>query len=329
MGRETEINKKKSVWGTILLFLCFCLILFLELYFPSQSLSTNYLLNPQQFFPDWAKLVWSLLLFFSGLLVFQFSSEITLLTNSKERYRSFLFSTLLFLLFPFAWGQNLVIAILPFFALYYHCLFTLYRQREVPFEITNCGLLLGVSILLWPPIGLLLPLFLYDFYQVQAFSIRNILAFFVGLFTPFFLSLSILYLLGDLSSFIAEFTVFFRESVFTIKTLGLMWGEILSTSLLLLLFVVGILINISSLKLEKVRIFQFWRVLLRSIFFFIPIFFYPRYATEFSLLTILPISVLMSRIDSRRGKILLITPVVLLLLYICIEQYPLLSTLIY
>lgn len=123
------------------------------------------------------------------------------LSWNEEKIRHFFFLMLLLLstnpiFFPI---QSYSILIIPFF-LFVFSFSPTYGSNKSHFKFLDIGVCIGASTLIWSPFLLLIPLAVFQFYSAKSFSLKNIVAFFLGIFLPFWI-LSPLLLLPDIKLF--------------------------------------------------------------------------------------------------------------------------------
>lgn len=237
-------------------------------------------------------------IFIVGIVAMFVITNLFVLNNGQERQRIVLWSILLLLLFPRAFGANSAIWSIVPTALAHHSLCSSYRKENVPFRLTNCGIYLSVATLLWPPSVLLLPILLFNMGDIQSLSLRNLMAFLFGFLAPIFFTAALVYMLG--------WEMLWAEELQQICLWNPIWllepahriAPIISSLTLFALYLIGIGLNIFRNREKKVRIAQLMAMFMRPIFLAFGGLLFTQHLEGYCLLMLLPAAMLLASVIS-------------------------------
>lgn len=259
------------------------------------------------------------IIYLSSLLLQLHFFRKSLVLEKREILSFILLSLLLFLYVPFFLEIRDVVFLLPFLVIGRGLVSSLSREENSPFKMANIGIIAAVLLLVWPPIILIFPLFLYSVYTFTSFSFRKLFAILLAFSFTLFTALSLLFFLDLLLPFVEKIKEiysfhFFWQDLKLFKSINF----IIPLFYFLFLILGIILYPIRNLS-QKVHIIKIFELLEREVLFFLPVLLAINYFSSFAFLTIFSSSLLLSKgIRSKKvfRTILLLLFLGILLLYI-------------
>ncbi len=310
-----QLPYSRTLSGIVLLL--FGLLLFVRsAYPPSFTSAEGYFLDVLRLLPPVIAPLVSVFFLFVGIVAMRITTNTYVLYDEMERNKSLPLSLLLILLFPISLGTHPALLVLPFWALAHHALYAAYRMDNAPFDVTNCAIALSFGTILWPPSLLLLPIMLFNMIDLQAFSLRNLMAFLFGYFAPFFLFATVILIGGWGEEFIHSL-----EPMIAFAPIGqnplpnapTLW---IGGAILLLLSLAAAAATMIRLSEKKVKVLQLTATLIRTLFLLLGGLLFSQHLEGYLLLLILPIATLLSGVirTKRSFNILSLLLIILLLL---------------
>lgn len=300
--RHSIFSKKRpydrSLFWIALLFLS--ALFLMRSSYPLPVLSQGYFLDLYPLLPSSFAPTVTLFLFLVGLLVVRVTSNVYVLDDEDERSKATLLSLLLFFLFPLSFGSHPALSAIPFWGLAHYTLYTSYREKNAPFEITDCAIALSLATIVWPPSILLVPIMLFNIIDLQAFSGRNLLAFLFGYIAPLLLLATILVMGGWQSAFLVSLEPMVQLQ--PIVYIDYLPSRVLflGGGVLLLLYLWGIAGAMMHLSKKKVKVLQLTATLMRTLFLLLGGCLFTQHLEGFLLLMILPTALLLSGVIQRK-----------------------------
>ncbi|MDO4722336.1 DUF6427 family protein [Porphyromonas circumdentaria] len=317
MKRHSIFSKKRpydySLLWIVLLFLAF--LLFARSAYPLPDGEESYFLDLHRFLPPSFAPIASFFLFIMGVIVVRVTSNVYVLNDESERSKSTLLSLLLLFLFPCSLGSNPAFSALPFWGMAHHTLYASYREKSAPFEITNCAIALSLATIVWPPSILLLPIMIFNIIDLQAFSWRNLLAFFFGYIAPLILLALIAVMTGWSEDLLLSLQAMMRLEIIGYSTVSCGISLLMGGGVLVLLYLWAIGGAMMHLSKKKVKVLQLTATLMRTLFLLLGGVLFVQHLEGFLLLMILPTAMLLSGVIQRKKpfQILLILLMIILL----------------
>lgn len=273
--------------------------------------------------PVWALPLGASLLIILACLLLRFLANSFVLYEEEDRHWSTLLTTLLFLLYPFAWSSGTVLlSLLPYLGILFS-LYNSYRHSDHPLDLTTAGVFMGLGVLLYPPFIALLPLILFTAIDLRALSLRSSIGFFLGLISTFIIatpialySESLPHIQGALQEIFTPHPIWQEGNMLPPLPLT---AVIMSTSL----YVIAILFGVIRLGEKKVRVRQLMAAQMRPALMLPLGIFYSQHLVGLSILSLIPTAMVMAlAFPARERKMRSFWLIVLLLSLLVIWSIP-------